>query len=133
MTSIVLQIANASVGNTYVGAVGEVIYDSETNTIRVFDGSVAGGKVVVTTDKTANNTNFVGSVSAANVVSNSQLQANLLNYVTNTQFISNLASNLSNYVTNTQFNANIANYTTIVSAGATEMNLRLLIYYMSGR
>ena len=42
---------------------------------------------------TANNTSFVGSVSAANVVSNAQLSSNLSNYVTST----NLTNNLSSY------------------------------------
>jgi hypothetical protein len=55
---------------------------------------------------TANNTSFVGSVSAANVVSNAQLSANLGNYVTTT----NLTNNLSNYQTTAGLNANIASY-----------------------
>ena len=47
---------------------------------------------------TANNTSFVGSVSAANVVSNAQLSSNLSNYVTSTS----LTNNLANYVTSTK-------------------------------
>jgi len=54
--------------------------------------TTAGLSANVTT-LTSNNTNFVGSVSAANVVSNAQLQANLSNYPTSFQ----LSSNLANY------------------------------------
>lgn len=54
----------------------------------------------------ANNTNFVGSVSAANVVSNAQLAANLTAYTTLFQ----LSSNLVNYQTTAGFTANVAAY-----------------------
>lgn len=76
---------------------------------------------------TANNTLYVGSVDAANVVSNAQLQANLGNYQTTAGLASNvltLTSNSSNYigslpaanvVSNAQLIANLANYQT--SAG----------------
>ena len=85
---------------------------------------------------TSNNVTFVGTVTAANVVSNAQLSANLANYQTSAGLASNvatltsnnvsfvgtvaaanvvsntqLASNLANYVTNTQFTSNLANYT----------------------
>ena len=53
---------------------------------------------------TANNTSFVGTVSAANVVSNAQLQSNLLNYVTTSQ--------ITNYVNTAQLSSNLANYQT---------------------
>ena len=56
---------------------------------------------------TANNTSFVGSVSAANVVSNSQLSANLANYVTAT----NLTNNLANYQTSAGLAGNVATLT----------------------
>ena len=56
---------------------------------------------------TANNTSFVGSVSAANVVSNSQLSGNLANYVTATNFTNNLA----NYQTTAGLSANVATLT----------------------
>lgn len=56
---------------------------------------------------TANNTNFVGSVSAANVVSNAQLSSNLSNYVTTT----NLTNNLANYQTTAGLSANVATLT----------------------
>jgi len=53
---------------------------------------------------TANNTNFVGSVSAANVVSNSQLQANLANY-SNTATITTA---LGSYQTTAGLASNVA-------------------------
>lgn len=46
---------------------------------------------------TANNTSFVGSVPAPNVVSNAQLSANLLNYQTTTGLNANIASYLPTY------------------------------------
>lgn len=49
---------------------------------------------------TANNTSFVGSVSAANVVSNAQLSANLANYQTTAGLASNVATLTSNNATN---------------------------------
>jgi hypothetical protein len=45
---------------------------------------------------TANNTSFVGSVSAANVVSNAQLQSNLANYQTTTGLSANVATLTAN-------------------------------------
>ena len=55
----------------------------------------------------ANNTSFVGSVSAANVVSNAQLASNLTNYVTTTNFTNNLA----NYQTTAGLSGNVAKLT----------------------
>ena len=73
---------------------------------------------------TANNTSFVGSVSAANVVSNTQLSSNLANYQTtaglsanvatltanNTSFVGTVSA--ANVVSNTQLSSNLANYQT---------------------
>ena len=53
---------------------------------------------------TANNTSFVGTVAAANVVSNAQLSGNLANYVTAT----NLTNNLANYQTTAGLSSNVA-------------------------
>lgn len=53
---------------------------------------------------TSNNVSFVGTIAAANVVSNTQLSSNLANYVTDTQFTSNLA----NYQTTAGLNANVS-------------------------
>jgi hypothetical protein len=55
----------------------------------------------------ANNTSFVGSTSAANVVSNTQLSANLANYVNTV----NLSANLTNYQTTAGLSANVAKLT----------------------
>lgn len=49
---------------------------------------------------TANNVLYVGTVAAVNVVSNSQLQANLANYIT--------SANLTAYQTRADLNANVA-------------------------
>lgn len=57
---------------------------------------------------TANNASFVGTVSAANVVSNAQLSGNLANYTTTTA----LTNNLANYTTTTALTNNLANYQT---------------------
>jgi hypothetical protein len=56
---------------------------------------------------TANSANFIGTVSAANVVSNAQLQGNLANYVSSTQ----LSGNLANYQTTAGLSANVATLT----------------------
>lgn len=61
---------------------------------------------------TANNTNYVGDVSAANVVSNTQLQSNLANYTTTIS----LAANLANYTTTTALTANLVNYAALSGA-----------------
>jgi hypothetical protein len=53
---------------------------------------------------TSNSTNYVGSVSAANVVSNAQLAANLTGYVSAFQ----LSNNLANYQTTAGLSANVA-------------------------
>ena len=61
----------------------------------------------------ANSASYIGTLPAANVVSNNQLQSNLANYVTTT----NLNNNLANYVTATNLVNNLANYQT--TAGMT--------------
>jgi len=73
---------------------------------------------------TSNNTNFVGTVSAANVVSNAQLSGNLSNYVTAT----NLTNNLANYQTSAGLSANVATLTANAATylnGKTESNLNV--------
>jgi hypothetical protein len=73
---------------------------------------------------TSNNTSFVGSVSAANVVSNAQLSANLASYQTtaglpsnvatltanNTSFVGSISA--ANVVSNAQLQANLSLYQT---------------------
>ena len=77
---------------------------------------------------TANNTNYVGNVSAANVVSNTQLQSNLANYQTtaglsanvitltanNTTYVGNTLA--INVVSNTQLQSNLVNYAALAGA-----------------
>lgn len=63
----------------------------------------------------ADNTAFVGTVSAANVVSNAQLQANLANYLTT-------ATATSTYQTIAGLSANVA---TLTSANSTRLNAKL--------
>jgi hypothetical protein len=80
---------------------------------------------------TSNNTSFVGTVSAANVVSNSQLSSNLANYQTtaglsanvatissnNSSYLGTLAANQYAYANGSNFN--ITNPVTITYTGAT--------------
>ena len=73
---------------------------------------------------TSNNTSYVGTVTAANVVSNAQLIANLANYQTSAGLVGNVATLTSNntsyvgtvssanVVSNAQLVANLANYQT---------------------
>ena len=73
----------------------------------------------------ANNTSFVGSVSAANVVSNAQLIANLSNYQTTAGLSANIATltanntsfvgtvSAANVVSNAQLQANLSAYQTL--------------------
>ena len=84
---------------------------------------------------TSNNTSFVGTISAANVVSNAQLSANLANYQTtaglsanvatltanNTSFVGSVSA--ANVVSNTQLSANLANYQTTAGLSANVLTL----------
>jgi hypothetical protein len=84
---------------------------------------------------TSNNTSFVGSVSAANVVSNAQLSANLSNYLTlagvaanvlvvtanNTSFVGSVSA--ANVVSNAQLSANLSNYQTTAGLSANVVKL----------
>jgi hypothetical protein len=79
---------------------------------------------------TANNTSFVGSIPAANVVSNAQLSSNLANYQTtaglsanvatltanNTSFVGSISA--ANVVSNAQLSSNLANYQTTAGLNA---------------
>jgi len=87
----------------------------------------------------ANNTAFVGSVAAANVVSNAQLQSNLANYATSSLLtdyqttagmstnVATLTANSTNFVgsvsaanvvSNAQLSANLSNYQTTAGLSA---------------
>ena len=79
---------------------------------------------------TANNTSFVGTVSAANVVSNAQLSSNLSNYQTTSGLSANVATltanntsfvgtvSAANVVSNAQLSANLSNYQTTAGLSA---------------
>lgn len=77
----------------------------------------------------SNNTNFVGTVSAANVVSNAQLTANLANYATTGSVTANASAAYTNavsyvdgksYVNTSQLSSNLSNYAQL--SGATFTN-----------
>jgi hypothetical protein len=113
-----------------------------TNAVSSFSGTyqtVSGLSANVAT-LTSNNTSFVGSIPASNVVSNGQLQSNLVSYQTLVGLAANvivltsnsanfigllpasnvvssaqLSGNLAGYVSSTQLSGNLANYQT--SAG----------------
>jgi len=80
------------------------IANFQANTI--FVGNTTVYSTVNTTNftGTANNTLYVGSIDAANVVSNAQLQANIQYFVNTSQ----LSSNLANYQTTAGLAANVA-------------------------
>jgi len=65
---------------------------------------------------TSNNTNYVGTISSTNVVSNAQLQANLANYTNTTQIsstyqtIAGLAANVAGLTSNLSINSNNSTY-----------------------
>ena len=122
----------------YTGGVANIVMAISNTT-----GLYVNGIVNATSfTGTANNTLFVGAVSAANVVSNAQLIANLANYQTITSLsssVSNLTSNntayvgavsAANVVSNSQLQANLANYATLSGAtysGAVVINNNLTV------
>ena len=83
----------ATIDSTGLTVVGNVVANNISgNFTGSFSGSVSG---------TANNTNYVGTVAAANVVSNAQLIANLANYQTTAGLSANVAkltANLATYI-----------------------------------
>ncbi len=90
---------------------------------------------VQTINGTANSSLYIGSLPAANVVSDAQLQANLLLYQTsagmvgnvaaltanNTQYVGSVAS--SNVVSNAQLQANLTNYQTTADLASNVVTL----------
>ena len=84
---------------------------------------------------TSNSTNFVGTVSAANVVSNAQLQGNLTNYQTTAGLSANVATltaneaiyfdghPLSHFPNTTTLAANLANYQTRAGLSANVLTM----------
>jgi hypothetical protein len=121
---IFLKRGSSTDNDVYVGAPGEVTYDSTNDTVRVFSGSKTGGTLLLNPSSTANNTNFVGNIDSANVVSNAQLQANLSLYSNSILMLANVATAYTNaityattrsYVNTSQLSSNLSNYQT--SAG----------------
>lgn len=108
------------------GGSAGLTFDKVTNTFSVSNTISVGGTSLNSTvyAGTSNNTNFVGSVSAANVVSNAQLSSNLSSYQTtaglaanvqtltsnNTSFVGTVSA--ANVVSNAQLSSNLSNYQT---------------------
>jgi hypothetical protein len=93
-------LLTANLNTTYSNATAYVDGKSYVNTSQLSSNLVnyatlAGLSSNVIT-LTANNTNFVGTVTAANVVSNAQLQANLANYTNTALLTANLNTTYSN-------------------------------------
>jgi hypothetical protein len=88
--STILASLSAAPGNTtvagYIGVDGNTVVANATGFISINTAVI-----------TSNNTLYVGSVSATNVVSNAQLIANLTNYQTTAGLASNVASYLPIY------------------------------------
>ena len=96
---VILKRGTSTQNDSYVGTIGELTYDTNSATIRMFDGVTTGGtKLLKPVDLTSN---------LANYTNTALLQANLANY-TNTGL---LQANLSNYPNTSQVSANLANYT----------------------
>ena len=108
-------VKNGLVVNTAFSANSSGLYFNDTLSV---NSSVYKG--------TANNTSFVGTISAANVVSNAQLQANLANYTINVaSVVAASTSNNSNHLSGkSEINLNVnsavysTNATYAVSAGS---------------
>ena len=112
--------------STVTGGSGSVDVNARytwTNT-QTFSNTITFSSVI---NGTANVANYIGSLPAANVVSNAQLQSNLANY-TNTASLSAYIGNHTandvyyvngvtavNVVSNAQLTANLANYTNTAS------------------
>jgi hypothetical protein len=137
---------STTTGNSVVGgALGTI----QANTFAIGNATANATINATNYSQTSNNTLYVGTVTAANVVSNAQLVANLalysntaqmlannattysnaVSYVTAQSFVntSQLSSNLANYQTTAGLNANIASYlptyTGIVNAASFKANV----------
>jgi hypothetical protein len=111
-------VKNGLVVNTAFSANSSGLYFNDTLSV---NSSVYTG--------TANNTSFVGSIAAANVVSNAQLQANLANYTNTVNVASVVATstaNNSNFLsgkTEANLNVNSAVYSTNATYATTAGSL----------
>ena len=110
-----LTIGTASPGNTISFHTGGTLINNIRATINDSGLAVTGnvsatnfsGTFIGNLQGTANNTSFVGTVSAANVVSNAQLQANLTNYQTTIGLSANVAMLTANAATYVNANSGI--------------------------
>ena len=125
--------ANVTVGADYV-KLGNSTVNAYANSTRISVSNSTSNVTItpasIAFSGTANNTSFVGTVTAANVVSNAQLTANLANYQTtaglsanvakltanNTSFVGTVTA--ANVVSNAQLSANLANYQTTAGLSA---------------
>lgn len=99
----------------YASKANAVFNSVTANSTAITAISVGGTSINATSfPGTANNTSFVGSVSAANVVSNAQLSANLANYQTTTGLSANVATLAAN--SSTYANASVTNTFTVGTA-----------------
>jgi hypothetical protein len=129
------QVKNGLVvnSNNYGGAnrltvnATSIYFGNTTSNITINSSAFSAGALVFNasfkpaTATLADNTAFVGTVSAANVVSNAQLQANLANYLTT-------SSATSTYQTMAGLTANVATRTAnnaTFAYGKTEINLNV--------
>jgi len=103
-TTLQFKRGNTAVASAFTGEIGEIYINTTTKAIHTHDGVTAGGAAMQTAaglsanvaTLTANNTSYVGSVTAANVVSNSQLSSNLANYQTTAGLSANVAKLTAN-------------------------------------
>jgi endosialidase-like protein len=135
--NVSLNAAALFIGNTSINAVinsSTVALSGITSSLVVGNSSVnatVNSTVYTGTSWLANSASYVGSVSAANVVSNSQLSGNLANYPTSSQ----LTSNLANYYQNSNPRSFISGITSgmVTSAlGYTPYNSSNPSGYISG-
>ena len=131
---IIIPIGNT--GQRPSAAKGILRYNTDTDVVEVANSTTyvtfqtTAGLAANVTTLTANNTLFVGTVSAANVVSNAQLISNLANYQTSVGMAANVTTltanttlfvgtvSAANVVSNAQLIANLANYQTSVGLAA---------------
>lgn len=115
-------------------------FNKTSNTMSVSNTISVGGTTLNSTvyAGTSNNTSFVGSVSAANVVSNAQLSSNLAGYQTTAGLAANvatLAANNASYLGGTaaasyQLNSTLAaNVQTLTANNANNLGGQLPAYY----
>lgn len=107
---VVVRKGNSAINSAYTGEVAELTYDSDNKTIRVHDGSTAGGTRAVTTNASgtivSTNTISVANLSSNTLLSNS---ANIVSLVVNTANIATATINTSSVSNLNVTAANIGN------------------------